>query len=92
MAALFDLRRTAEQKRLEFIATVHDLNPDFDVWHWYRARAAMDGHVGRLNDDTSFDQALASSESIQQAHEAYIKATHAFYMARDGEGGFLGSL
>lgn len=91
MANLSELRHAAEQNRLIFIAEVRAINPDFDAYHWYRARAWMDNHVGRRNDDTSFDDVLASSAVIESAHDAYIKALHIFYGARDGAGGVLGN-
>ncbi len=63
-----------------------------DKWTWYRACAAATGHVGQKNNDTSRDIELSENEIIKSAHYSYIKALHAFYKARDGEGGVLGGL
>lgn len=85
------LRQTADAKRGAFLAAIDSAFPGMAEWHWYRALAHVRGRDGRRNDDTSNDLALAANETIRQAHDAYIQALHAFYRARDGEKGFLGS-
>ncbi len=64
--------------------------PGRGEWDWQRACAAVRGDNVRRNDDTSQDEAMAADPEIRAAHDAYISALHAFYRARDGEGGFLG--
>lgn len=62
-----------------------------DHWHWSRAVAHMKGENVRRNDDTSRDAELAADPELRATWDAYITALHAFYRARDGERGFLGS-
>ena len=90
MAKLKELRETAF--RLEDVFEDECEKANCDKWTWYRARAAIAGHIGRKNDDTSRDVELSGNEAIKSAHDNYIKALHVFYRARDGEGGVLGGL
>ncbi len=60
-------------------------------WHWYRACSAICGENTRRNVDQSHDIALATDEKIQDAFDSYLTKLHAFYRARDGEHGVLGS-
>lgn len=87
---LNELQTAYEAARRHFLATIHRLFPGMGEYHWYRALTHMRGQIGRRNDDTSHDEALAASKEIEEAHDAFIKALHAFYRARDGERGFLG--
>ena len=90
MTDLGELLKESVRKRFEFKAAVRAIAPHLDEFDWYRALTARDGGIGRHNDDKSYDDALTSSEEIRVAHDAYIKALHTFYRARDGEGGILG--
>jgi hypothetical protein len=87
---LHALRTTSEEKRQAFEASIAANFPGLNRWHWSRACAAIRGENVRRNDDQSQDAALAADEDIRTAHDAYIAALHAYYRARDGEGGFLG--
>lgn len=90
MAKPTDLRSTHERLKVEFQATVRAIAPHLTEFDWYRARAAQRGELGRHNDDKTFDVELSESAAIESAHDAYIRALHAFYEARDGASGFLG--
>jgi hypothetical protein len=90
MSDLTILRDRSRRLHARFLAEIRAINPTFNEYHWYRAVSAAQGENVRRNDDTSFDAALASSEAIRSAHDAYIYSLHAFYYARDGEYGFLG--
>lgn len=61
-----------------------------DDFTWYRADAAINGQNCRRNEDTSRDAELAADKDVYAAHEEYLRLLHAFYLARDGEGGVLG--
>ena len=82
-----NLLKRAEVLRAEFLATIDREFPGRCEWDWFRALNPN----GRRNTDPSDDVALAASVTIRAAHDAYIKALHEFYRARDGERGFLGS-
>lgn len=88
---LAQLRAAADDKHQTFIGLIDSAFPGLDQWHWQRACAAARGENVRRNDDTSNDSALASNAAIRAAWDDYIQALHAFYRARDGEKGFLGS-
>ena len=87
---LTEMRDEAHRLNESFLEAVRRVRPDFGAYHWYRALSASRGENVRRNTDTSCDAALASSVEIRAAHDAYIVALHAFYRARDGEGGVLG--
>lgn len=84
----------AEKDRLwaEFIRQLEERYPGLTQHHWYRARGAYGASpVDRRNADTSNDEALVKDEALATAHDAYLIALHAFYGARDGANGVLGS-
>ena len=85
---LFSLRQDAESARSYFRSLLDDRRAD--EWTWFRAVDAMKGHAGRRNEDTSRDDELAADPDVRAAHDEYIRRLHAFYLARDGEGGVLG--
>lgn len=84
---LTDLRDRYTCLHAGFLATIDREFPGRGEWDWYRALQ----QGGRRNTDTSDDDALAASETIRAAHDAFIKALHEFYRARDGERGVLGA-
>lgn len=88
--SLPELRTAWEAKHKAFQDLIASKFPGCDEWWWYRALSAVRGENGRRNDDTQWDAALAADAEIKEAHDAYIKALHVFYRARDGEGGVLG--
>lgn len=91
MSNLAKLKAAADEKHAAFLATIATHFPGRAAADWYRAVAAIRGENVRRNDDTREDAALDACAPIREAHDAYIEAIHAFYRARDGEGGFLGS-
>lgn len=74
------LRREAERAEKAFDAAVKFHRPSADRWEWYRAHQ---------NPET-FSREFGQAPEIIAAHDAYIRALHAFYFARDGANGFLG--
>lgn len=90
-AHIADLRAQADAARLRFESAVPARFPGLTHFHWYRACAALAGENTRRNDDTAQDAALAADPEIRAAYDAYIRAIHAYYRARDGERGFLGA-
>ena len=86
------LKANFESKRKEWLDLIPAKFPGRESWDWLRACAAARGENVRRNDDTSQDEAMAADVEIRAAHDAYISAVHAFYRARDGEGGFLGGM
>ena len=89
---LADLRADFALKRQLWLDLIPAKFPGRESWDWLRACAAARGENVRRNDDTSQDAAMAEDSDIRAAHDAYISAVHAFYRARDGEGGFLGGM
>lgn len=87
---LATLRARHEALKVVFDATVDREFPGRNEWDWFRAdpKSIALGH--RRNDDISDDAALAANVAIRDAWDAYIKALHQFYRARDGEHGVLG--
>jgi hypothetical protein len=90
MKSLYQLREEWEIALIHVDGTIARLFPGADRWTWFRALSRINGTIGRHNDDTSRDEALAASAEIKVAYDVYLKAIHAFYRARDGERGFLG--
>lgn len=90
MSDLKTLRSIADAAYIDLRAIISKAFPGCDEWHWYRALARIKGTVGRWNDDTSSDEALAAHEGIASAHDEYIRSLHAFYALRDGPHGVLG--
>ena len=90
MSDLTSLQAEASRLATVFEDTLSKKFPLRTKWDWYRAIDAVSGGIARRNDDTSQDAALAADADILAAHDAYIKALHDFYRARDGERGFLG--
>jgi hypothetical protein len=88
--SLDELRKEYLVAAVHFEDTIARLFPGADKWTWYRALAHINGTIGRRNDDTSRDEALAASTEIKVAYDVYLNAIHTFYLARDGERGFLG--
>lgn len=64
--------------------------PGRTEWDWYRACSHMEGENVRRNDDTTHDAAMYASATIKAAWDRFMADLHAFYRARDGEGGVLG--
>lgn len=91
MKNLADMRADFEAKRQAFRNLVASEFPSRGEWDWYRACDQAKGKIGRPNDDPSQDAALVASVAIRAAHDTYLASLHAFYRARDGENGFLGS-
>jgi len=87
---LQDLRARHEALMVELLTTIEREFPGRDEWDWYRALHAVRNEPGRRNEDQSDDIGLAGSVMIRAAWDAYIKALHEFYRARDGEHGVLG--
>ncbi|WP_316224975.1 MULTISPECIES: hypothetical protein [unclassified Bradyrhizobium] len=87
---LTDLRAASDGAKAHFDATIQRMFPGADEWDWFRAIERINGGIGRHNDDTSRDEALAASVEIREAHDSYLKALHAFYLLRDGPHGALG--
>lgn len=84
------LRAAADAAYHLFLASVETVAAGVTEYDWYRA--LPDSGTTRKNDDRRNDAALAGSAAIRAAHDAYIRELHAYYLARDGEGGFLGRL
>lgn len=90
---------TLSEKRLAFQAAysaftlhLHVNFPGAETWDWFRALDAVNRQSGgRRNDDTSRDAALAGDAALKSKYDEYIRLLHAFYLARDGEGGVLGA-
>ncbi len=90
-AELAALRTATDSARASFEAAIARNFPGADEWQWQRAVAHIAGENVRRNDDTSCDAALAGCVDIGAAWDCYMTALHAFYLARDGAGGVLGS-
>ena len=91
MNAIDALREHADCLRSRFLGTIERRFPSRTQWDWFRALSAAKGEDCRRNVDTSDDAALAADAALETAWRAYIAALHAFYRARDGENGVLGS-
>lgn len=87
---LADLRAAHESAKASLDALVSRKFTGATVWNWYRALHAVKGELGRRNDDTSDDLALAADADIKASHDEYIRLLYVFYSARDGAGGVLG--
>ena len=74
---------TAAEQHLE--TEVRDQYPHADKFTWFRAC-----DKARIGTADHFDLDMAHNQRIRAAHDAYIRAIHAFYAARDGKHGFLG--
>lgn len=90
MHNLAELRCAQEASYADLLNLIARKFPDATIWHWYRALSHINGTIGRHNDDTSDDVALAADEQIRAGHDDYIRKLHTFYRARDGEHGVLG--
>lgn len=86
--SLQTLHQSADQAEGAFEAECSKLGTD--RWTWYRACAAIDGENIHRNDDTSRDAELAGSDVLRAARDTWMAKLHVFYLARDGEHGFLG--
>lgn len=90
MTNLAALRATHETALRDFESLLESHFPGADKATWFRACSAIRGENTRRNDDTS-RVALATDTELSTAWDAYIVKLHAFYAARDGSHGFLGS-
>lgn len=90
MTTLGEARAASEKAHAEFTALVASRFPGADKYHWYRALSHINGTIGRWNDDTSRDEAMAADVDIRAVYDDYIKKLHAFYRLRDGDKGVLG--
>ena len=81
-----DLREVAANAERIFETVLREKYPCADKFVWFRACEAE--RNGRADE---FDRKMAADPQIRAAHDTYIEAIHAFYRARDGERGFLGS-
>ena len=90
MHNLATLRADYERANASFEALLAERFPGADRYTWSRGLAHINGGIGRHNDDTSRDAALAADADIQAAYDKYIHLLHVFYRARDGEHGVLG--
>lgn len=90
MTPLSELRRDYQRADRAFLDLL-EARFGVDRYAWYRALAHIEGGIGRWNDDTSRDEALAADADLRAAHDEYIRLLHVFYRARDGEHGFLGT-
>ncbi|KQO69519.1 hypothetical protein ASF22_02610 [Methylobacterium sp. Leaf87] len=88
--SLQDLRTTYQAAEAQFHAAIATAFPGYDEWHYFRACSHVAGDNCRRNDDTSRDAELAAHPIIESAWQDFIAKLHAFYRARDGEGGVLG--
>lgn len=91
MANLAQLKEASEAARATFEAKLSAAFPGADKWHWFRAVSHIRGEIGRRNDDTSRDAAMAADTEIANAWDHYIALLHKVYALRDGPHGFLGS-
>ena len=83
--SLDTLRQLATVAEQHFETELRNQYPRADKFTWYRAcEKATNGTTNH------FDLDMAHNQRIRAAHDAYIRAIHAFYEARDGERGFLG--
>lgn len=84
---LATLCATAAAAEAAFETVLRDYYPRADRWTFYRAAEA-------LSDGTAdtWDWEMASNPAIVAAHAEYVRAIHAFYVARDGAAGVLGRL
>ena len=89
---LSQLRNDFEIANKAFENLLTERFPGANRYTWYRALAAIDGGIGRRNDDTSRDAALAADADLKLAHDEYTRLLHIFYAARDGSQGVLGRL
>jgi hypothetical protein len=87
---LAQLRASHESAYAAFNAAIAAAFPGYDEWHYFRACSAIAGENCRRNDDTSHDAELAAHPGIDAAWSDYRDKLHAYYRARDGEGGVLG--
>ena len=87
MTSLAAYRADIEQTESGLVAALHAYDPAINKWDWYRAEQAIAWNGSKNPEHIK----LASDPGICEAHRAYIDALHAFYEARDGMGGFLGS-
>lgn len=79
------LRQLATAAEQRFETALRDHYPRADKFTWFRAcEKATNGAADH------FDLDMAHNQRIRAAHDAYIRAIHAFYAARDGKHGFLG--
>ena len=85
------LRTAQEAAYADLVALIDRKFPGATIWNWYHALVAVEGTIGRRNDDTSHDVALAADTDIKAAHDEFIRLLHVFYRARDGEHGVLGA-
>jgi hypothetical protein len=86
------MKERAERLRQEHESLVARKFPGRDHYDWSRAvDNAGPNPIARQNDDTSDDAAMVADSEIKESWDSYIKALHAFYLARDGAGGVLGS-
>jgi hypothetical protein len=89
MTNLETLHAKYEAAEREFEDAIISQFPGLTKWDWFRACDRIEGGIGRRNDDTSQDEALASNARIRAAHDDYISKLHKFYSLRDGPRGFL---
>ena len=79
------LREIASDAERKFETVLREKYPRADRFVWFRAcESERNGVADR------FEREMATDPDIRRAHDAYIKAIHAFYRARDGESGVLG--
>ena len=90
MNVLSLLRDIADAEDVLFDATIAARFPGCDRWNWFRAISAIAGDRCRRNDDQTQDAVLVADEKIMTQHEASVAARQKYYLARDGEKGFLG--
>jgi len=82
---LKDLREVATRAERHFETVLREKYPRADRFAWFRACESKREGIA----DT-FDRDMANDLQIKQAWDVYVGALHAFYRARDGEGGVLG--
>ncbi len=80
------LRKAAQDAETAFETVLREHYPQADSVTWFHAHDRVtDGSANK------FDRDMAQNPDINKAWETFISQLHAFYNARDGEKGVLGS-
>ena len=82
VASLADLRRHASALETAWHDSVAHRTWDFTHWDWL---AAVDAYALSPATCTPAIISLATDPIILAAHDAYLSALHAYYLARDGD-------
>jgi len=86
-ASLQELKAKSDKLQAAWLTAIKKVVPGATEWDWHHSIDPVKSNMKRPKADYA---KLKASKAIKDAHKKFIKALHAFYVARDGDGGVLG--